>query len=77
MEHGLRSVTWPHPIDQGNVLIFSWSWWQEMGGYDKLMRGSSTLLIENIELGAPIVPLGAGASASYIMRYIALYSHKE
>ena len=25
----LRHVTWPHPIDQSNVLVFSWSWWQD------------------------------------------------
>ena len=24
-----RHVTWPHPIDQSNVLVFSWSWWQD------------------------------------------------
>ncbi|CAE7365518.1 Pgant8 [Symbiodinium natans] len=43
-------VSWPFPVDQGNVLVFGSQWWQELGGYDRLMRGSSTLLLENIEL---------------------------
>ncbi|CAL1126732.1 unnamed protein product [Cladocopium goreaui] len=51
-------VTWPHPIDQSNVLVFSWSWWQEIGGYDSLMKGSSTLLIENVELSLRVLLCG-------------------
>ncbi|CAK9019224.1 unnamed protein product [Durusdinium trenchii] len=51
-------VTWPHPIDQSNVLIFSWTWWQEIGGYDKMMKGSSVLLTENIELSLRVLLCG-------------------
>eukprot|EP00435_Cladocopium_sp_Y103_P042805 s1431_g11.t3 len=51
-------VTWPHPIDQSNVLVFSWSCCQEIGGYDSMMKGSSTLLIENIELSLRVLLCG-------------------
>eukprot|EP00434_Breviolum_minutum_P002238 symbB.v1.2.001971.t1/scaffold78.1/size345887/8 len=53
-----EKVTWPHPIDQSNVLVFSWSYWQEIGGYDKMMKGSSTLLIENVELSLRVLLCG-------------------
>ncbi|CAJ1415620.1 unnamed protein product [Effrenium voratum] len=68
-------VTWPHPIDQGNVMVFSWSFWQHIGGYDRMMKGSSTLLIENIELSLRV--LLCGGSFAPVAQSVVGFCHKQ
>jgi len=53
-----KDVNWSFPVDQGNVPVFSSSWWKESGGYDRLQVGSSTLFTENIEMSLRVLLCG-------------------